>query len=129
MCFTSLIIQNASVQRQRYYSPVGNCDEANLVSKIPAPSINASRTPPMAAEPTMATGPSKDEQEVVIYLTCVCTHSHNHKRAHKVHSALVTTYGVIVFISTQLPFKMFVFFKSQLTANSWANCTKCVHTA
>lgn len=42
------------------YSPVGNCAEANLVSKIPAPSIKASRIPPIAAEPTMATGPSVD---------------------------------------------------------------------
>lgn len=39
------------------WGPVGNCEEANLVSRMPAPSINASRIPPMAAEPTMATGP------------------------------------------------------------------------
>lgn len=48
---------------QMHHSPVGNCEEANLVSKIPAPSINASRIPPMAADPTMATGPSTEEQE------------------------------------------------------------------
>ena len=44
------------------HSPVGNCDEANLVRRIPAPSINANSMPPIAAEPTMATGPSKDRE-------------------------------------------------------------------
>jgi hypothetical protein len=39
---------------------LGNCAEANLVSKIPAPSIKARRMPPIAADPTMATGPSED---------------------------------------------------------------------
>lgn len=39
------------------WGPVGSCAEANLVSKIPAPSIKANRMPPMAAEPNMATGP------------------------------------------------------------------------
>lgn len=52
---------------KKYYSPVGNCEEANLVSKIPAPSINASRIPPMAAEPTIATGPSTEEQSVLMH--------------------------------------------------------------
>lgn len=52
---------------QKYDSPVGNCEEANLVSKIPAPSINASRIPPIAAEPNMAIGPSTEEQETVMY--------------------------------------------------------------
>lgn len=42
--------------------PVGSCAEANLVSKIPAPSIKANRMPPMAAEPTMATGPSEEKR-------------------------------------------------------------------
>lgn len=42
------------------YSPFGSCDEANLVRRIPAPSISASSMPPIAAEPTIATGPSKD---------------------------------------------------------------------
>lgn len=34
--------------------------EANLVKRIPAPSIKARRIPPIAADPTMATGPSKN---------------------------------------------------------------------
>lgn len=38
---------------------MGNCAEANLVNKMPAPSIKARRMPPIAAEPTMATGPSE----------------------------------------------------------------------
>lgn len=46
---------------QKHHSPVGICEEANLVSKIPAPSINASRIPPIAAEPTIATGPSTEK--------------------------------------------------------------------
>jgi len=46
--------------------PVGNCAEANLVSRIPAPSINASSIPPIAAEPNMATGPSVMSQEINI---------------------------------------------------------------
>lgn len=46
--------------------PVGNCAEANLVSRIPAPSINASSIPPIAAEPNMATGPSVMRQEMNI---------------------------------------------------------------
>lgn len=50
----------------KYYSPVGSCEEANLVSRIPAPSINASRIPPMAAEPNMATGPSMDKPRALI---------------------------------------------------------------
>lgn len=51
-----------SLNCMKCYSPVGNCEEANLVSRIPAPSINAKRIPPMAAEPTMATGPSAIDQ-------------------------------------------------------------------
>lgn len=50
----------------KYNSPVGSCEEANLVSRIPAPSINASRIPPMAAEPNMATGPSMDKPRALI---------------------------------------------------------------
>jgi hypothetical protein len=46
--------------KEKEDSPLGNCAEANLVNKIPAPSIKASRMPPIAAEPTMATGPSED---------------------------------------------------------------------
>lgn len=46
----------------RCHTPVGSCADANLVSKIPAPSIKANRMPPMAAEPTMATGPSEEER-------------------------------------------------------------------
>lgn len=57
---------DTKVQYKKCYSPVGNCEEANLVSNIPAPSINASRIPPMAAEPTMATGPSTEQQGVLI---------------------------------------------------------------
>lgn len=59
--FMSLFIFHT---RQLCYSPVGNCEEANLVSRIPAPSIRASRMPPMAAEPTMATGPSAEEKAI-----------------------------------------------------------------
>lgn len=53
-----------SITNLKRYLPVGNCDEANLVSRIPAPSIKANRMPPMAAEPTMATGPSEEEQRI-----------------------------------------------------------------
>lgn len=53
---------NTNLKLKKCYSPVGNCEEANRVSRIPAPSINANRIPPMAADPTMATGPSMDEQ-------------------------------------------------------------------
>lgn len=45
--------------KQKEDSPLGNCAEANLVNKIPAPSIKARRMPPIAADPTMATGPSE----------------------------------------------------------------------
>lgn len=45
------------------HTPVGSCAEANLVSRIPAPSIKANRMPPMAAEPTMATGPSEEKSK------------------------------------------------------------------
>lgn len=44
--------------KQEEDSPLGNWAEANLVNKIPAPSIKARRMPPIAADPTMATGPS-----------------------------------------------------------------------
>lgn len=47
------------------HKPVGSCAEANLVSKIPAPSIKANRMPPMAAEPNMATGPSEEERGIL----------------------------------------------------------------
>lgn len=39
--------------------PFGNCADANLVNRIPAPSIRARRIPPIAADPTMAIGPSE----------------------------------------------------------------------
>ena len=57
--------QKASAQSctRGTHVPVGNCDEANLVSKMPAPSIKASSMPPIAAEPTMATGPSARTEE------------------------------------------------------------------
>lgn len=66
-----LSLNDTNVQYQKCYSPVGNCEEANLVSRIPAPSINASRIPPMAAEPTIATGPSTEEQGLLML------HAHN----------------------------------------------------
>lgn len=62
-CLTSLNINDTNFKYHKKYSPVGNCEEANLVSKIPAPSIKPSRMPPMAAEPIIATGPSTEEQD------------------------------------------------------------------
>lgn len=38
-----------------------NCSAENLVNKIPTPSIRASSTPPMIAEPTMAPAPLRTE--------------------------------------------------------------------
>lgn len=51
--------------------PFWNCAEANLVKRMPAPSIKARRIPPIAADPTMATGPSKNkstEQHLFLFL-------------------------------------------------------------
>lgn len=62
----SLSLSLIKKKSPKYNSPVGNCEEANLVSRIPAPSINASRIPPMAAEPNMATGPSMDKPKALI---------------------------------------------------------------
>lgn len=44
---------------QRDDSPLGNWADAKRVNKMPAPSMRARRTPPTAADPTMATGPSE----------------------------------------------------------------------
>lgn len=40
-----------------WYSRFWNCCAVYLVSKMPTPSIRASRTPPIMAEPTIAKGP------------------------------------------------------------------------
>lgn len=54
--------------KQREDSPLGNCEEANLINKMLAPAIKARRMPPIAADPATATGPSEDisNKEVTI---------------------------------------------------------------
>lgn len=59
----SLHLYGIFLSNWKCHTPVGSCAEANLVSRIPAPSIKANRMPPMAAEPTIATGPSEEKRD------------------------------------------------------------------
>lgn len=64
--------------------------EANLVSRIPAPSIKARRIPPIAADPTMATGPSGNKKHKLTSLWLF----HSHKDVELQYMTITTALTV-----------------------------------